>query len=168
MKTWLAGAVLAQIIVAFPGSHFPRIPPYLPVPHGAAVIMRTGSTNTTGYRIVLTRDGQATYVSATGQGRGAIPVSLANKFFADLQSAMPLDRLPTLACMKSASFGTSLFVYWNHHRSPDVTCSGDVRAAALARDADAIAGALGISVRSGVLRPMLPNEMHRPAPTPSP
>ena len=34
----------------------PRIPPYLPVPKDAAVIMQTGSTNTTGYRIVVTHD----------------------------------------------------------------------------------------------------------------
>jgi len=143
-------------------------PPTLPVTTGSAVIMLTGSTNTTGYRIVIARDGSAEYISSAGRGTGTVPESTTAKFFADLASAAPLAVLPEGSCMKSASFGTSYFVYWEHSRSPDLTCTSGA-GTTIADDAEAIASALGVQMHlRGMVRPMLPGEQHRPLPVASP
>lgn len=168
MKTLLGAIVAVPLFTLAMLTPFPRIPPYLPVSTGAAVIMLTGSTNTSGYRIVVTRGGSAEYIDVAGRSRTAISSQLAEKLFADLHAAAPLGELPARACMKSASFGTSLFVYWNHERSPDLSCSGDKRGALLANDASAVATALKVRTSGGgVLRPLMPGELHRPLPSPS-
>lgn len=165
----LAIAAAAQLGAASP-SPFPRIPPYLPVAQGSAVIMLTGSTNTTGYRIVVAESGAAEYVSAAGRAQGTVPASVVATFFRDVRSGSPLAQLKEGSCMKSASFGTALFVYWNHSRSPDLTCTsgaGD----AVATDTQAVASSLGLSrtaIGHGLVRPALPNEHHIPVPTTTP
>ncbi len=151
-----------------PGS---RIPPYLPVPHGAAVIMDTGSTNTSGYRIVVQQHGEAEYVVGYRRATATVMGDLTKKFFDDLAAAAPLDQLPSRPCMKSASFGTSLFVWWSAHgRSPDLTCPTDARGSVLRDVAQAIARQLGVTNASGpIIRPLLPGEQHKPLPAaPSP
>jgi hypothetical protein len=174
MKHAMQSAIFA-LLVAIPLAAaayvepFPRIPPYLPVPRGAAVIMRTGSTNTSGYRIVVQRSGASEYITSSGRASATIPMALAGKFFADFASASPLRNVGRVGCMKSASFGTSLFIWWNHERSPDLTCSADARGRMLLDDATNIAQSLHISVSPrGVMRPMLPGEAHKALPAPSP
>jgi hypothetical protein len=164
-------AVLAALIAAGVGDvALPAAtPPYLPVHAGDAVIMLTASTNASGYRIVVGHAGSAQFVDGSGTGAGAIPAALAATLFADLAAAAPLDRLPRAACMKSASFGTSLFVYWDHKRSPDLTCAASARGRALAQDVQSVASALHVAARlRGVMHPLLPGEMHHPLPTPLP
>ncbi len=167
MKVSIAAAAAAIQLGAVTLTPFPRIPPYLPVPKDAAVIMQTGSTNTTGYRIVVTHAGTAEFIAASGRATGTIATRLATKLFADLAAASPLDQIRSQACMKSASFGTSLFVYWNHARSPDLSCLLSARGSALVDDVSAVAAQLHLNGTRGVMRPLLPGEQHRPLPTPS-
>jgi hypothetical protein len=147
--------------------------PNVPVPSGGAVILNTGSTNTLGYRISVGTKGEAWFVVAGHPVQHSrISRALARKFFAHLRAAMPLSRLGVEQCMKSASFGTSVFVSWRGQRSPDLTCAGDnARARALSDDVNQIAAALHLN--GGLqIRTLPTNEPRRflptPAPTPSP
>ncbi len=167
MKASIAACAAVVQLGAASFTPFPRIPPYLPVPKNAAVIMQTGSTNTTGYRIVVTHTGAAEFVAASGRAKAAIATPLAGKLFADLAAAAPLDEIPSRACMKSASFGSSLFVYWNHARSPDLSCLASARGRALVDDISSVAAQLHLNGTRGIMRPLLPGELHRPLPTPS-
>jgi len=170
----LSALIVAGLLAAAQGARAqpapgPRVPPYLPVPAGAAVIMDTGSTNATGYRIVIQPQGSLEYVA--GQQRAAATVSrdLARAFFAHLADAAPLDRLQSEPCMKSISFGSSLFVWWwAHGRSPDLLCPTDARGSALREDAQKIARELSLTKDVPVMRPLLPGEQHKPLPTPIP
>lgn len=140
--------------------------PYLPVPKGAAVILNTGSTNAPGYRIVVQRSGGVEYTWGARRATTTIETWLATKFFADAASGMPLSKLPVVACMKSASFGTMTFVWWRGERSRDLSCPGDSKAEHLYDDALAVAKALAIGGGQPVYLPT--NEPRKPVPTPSP
>ena len=165
MKTLMVALLLAAPAVV---SAAPAVP-YLPVPKGAAVILNTGSTNTVGYRIVIQRKGAAEFVNGPRRAMSSVPASMAAQFFNDLESAMPLSARGGSTCMKSASFGSSMFVWWHGSRSNDLSCGG---ASAIATDADKIAQALGASavLRSTLERPipMLTNEPRKPLPQPIP
>ena len=119
--------------------------PYLPVPHDAAVMLVTSSTNSTGYRIVVQRDGKAEYVRGAHRATAQIGEQLAKQLFADLSTGMPLASLPVARCMKSVSFGTSTFVYWRHSRSPDVSCPGSSKASTINADVQRVATALQLT-----------------------
>ncbi|HLJ82569.1 MAG TPA: hypothetical protein VKT51_00165 [Candidatus Eremiobacteraceae bacterium] len=139
--------------------------PYLPVPRGAAVILNTGSTNALGYRIVLQRSGAAEYVHGDKRATANVPEAITTKFFTDMQ-ALPLRSYPMIHCMKSVSFGTSLYVWWKGARSQDLTCGTTI----LAGDSYAVAQALGLSTAVGAPMhpvPALTNEPRVPAPAPS-
>src|SRR5580704_18015021 len=116
-----AGACPVRALPALALAAQPVVP-YLPVPKGAAVILNTGSTNTGGYRIVIQRSGDAEFIDAKRRATGQVPSSLAAKFFGELEAAMPLSKIQIYPCMKSASFGTCVFIWWRHERSPDLTC----------------------------------------------
>lgn len=163
MKTLIVALVLAVPVMA---AAAPAVP-YLPVPKGAAVILNTGSTNTVGYRIVVQQSGSAESINGPRRAMGSVPVSLATQFFKDLQAAMPLSAHGSSDCMKSASFGSSMFVWWHGSRSGDLSCGG---AGAIASDADKIAQALDMSTGLRLMRPipMLTNEPRRPLPQPMP
>jgi hypothetical protein len=165
MKMLIVALVLAAPVMA---SAAPAVP-YLPVPKGAAVILNTGSTNTLGYRIVVQRSGAAESINGPRRAMGSVPDSLAAQFFNDLQAAMPLSAHGSSTCMKSASFGSSMFVWWHGSRSGDLSCGG---AGAVATDAYKIAQALGAStvLRTTLERPipMLTNEPRKPLPQPLP
>jgi hypothetical protein len=176
MKAWICIVVLALAGASQSAwadmVRSPRTPPYLPVPVGAAVILNTGSTNAAGYRIVVQLSGSVEYVAASRRDTATIDDRLAAKFFSDLKAAGPLQDLQTTPCMKSVSFGTSLFVWWEHGRSPDLSCSSGEQARAVAADASQIAAALHLAPGSfsPVMRPLMPGEQHKalpPAPTPS-
>jgi hypothetical protein len=139
--------------------------PYLPVPKGAAVILNTGSTNALGYRIVIQQSGAAEYIHGDKRATATVPTAVTTKFFTDLQAAMPLTVYPMIHCMKSVSFGTSIFVWWKGSRSHDLTCGGGT----LANDAVEVAKSLGLEPTYLPVRPipMLTNEPRVPAPTPS-
>ena len=172
MKRLIAVLLVASPLAAAANvTNVSKVPGYLPVPKGAAVILNTGSTNTGGYRIVVQRSGDAEYIAQATRAKAQVPASIASRFFSDLRAAAPLQNVQHAACMKSISFGTSLFVYWNHSRSPDLSCPADARGSALEADALAVASALHISnaPRGTVMRPLMPGEQHKPLPpAPSP
>jgi len=143
----------------------PKSVPYLPVPHDAAVMLVTGSTNTLGYRIVVQSDGNAEFVKGTERATARVSADLARALFADLEAAMPLSELHTGRCMKSASFGTSTFVYWRQHRSPDLSCAGESKAGALLTDVQRIS--IELKLAQPILRYLPTNEPVRPLPEPS-
>ncbi|MBV8171330.1 MAG: hypothetical protein JO219_05290 [Candidatus Eremiobacteraeota bacterium] len=159
----LGGCALAILTLSAASASAPV--PYLPVPHHATVILNTGSTNAPGYRIVVARDGSAQWISGSMRHSGQLSQKSTQKLFADLASAMPLSKLQSAHCMKSASFGTSTFAYWEHERSSDLQCTSDVRATALYSTIQAVAVELGIGKHT---IPMLPNEPRRPMPETSP
>src|SRR5450755_480853 len=130
-----------------------RSVPYLPVPKGAAVILNTGSTNTLGYRIVVQQSGAAEIVNGPRRAVGSVPASLAAQFYKDLEAAMPLSAHGASTCMKSASFGSSMFVWWHGSRSNDLSCGA---ASSVATDSSKIAQALGATTmfRSTLERPI--------------
>jgi hypothetical protein len=140
--------------------------PYLPVPHDAAVIMDTGSTNAPGYRIVAQRNGAVEYVVGGVRNRMHADAAKTAQLFSALSAGMPLSSLVAAHCMKSASFGTSLFAYWNHERSPDLTCPGDAKSEAVSSSVSAFVDSLGIVVR--IVTPLPGNEPRRVVPTPAP
>jgi hypothetical protein len=140
--------------------------PYLPVPHDAAVILDTGSTNTLGYRVVVQRNGDVEYVIGGVRNTMHADAGQTAKLFTALAAGMPLSQLQSARCMKSASFGTAMFAYWNHQRSPDLTCPAGDQAKAVYANVSRFVDALGITRR--VSHPLPPNEPRRPIPEPSP
>ena len=83
-----------------------------------------------------------------------VSATLVKRFFADLKAAGPLDRLTTMRCMKSASFGSSMQIGYRGKLSPDLTCPSSSSAArALAVDAGALADAAGVTLLPGRPRP---------------
>src|SRR5271166_6426850 len=131
--------------------------PLLPVPHDAAVILDSGSTNAPGYRVVVQRAGTVRSTVHAGAAQTAA-------LFAALSAGMPLSHLQSGHCMKSASFGTSMFVYWNHQRSPDLTCPADARSKSVFSSVSEFVYGLGIPHRVGL--PV--NEPRRPLPEATP
>jgi hypothetical protein len=121
------------------------------VPKGSAQIVDSGSTNTSGYRIVVQSDGSAAIsvqqVAKQYSTPKAFAVSkeTATRFFADLAAARK-GNATTVPCMKSASFGTTLHVTWQGWTSPDLSCppKGSLGAALIA-DVQAIREASGVS-----------------------
>ena len=117
-----------------------------------AVIMNSGSTNTTGYRIVVSPDGSAqsevTGLITTGSAPKAraamLPSAQVKKLFQDLAAAMPLSALPVRHGMRSASFGTQTTITYEALTSPDLTFAPDPRSAALKADIDAITKTLHV------------------------
>jgi hypothetical protein len=117
----------------------------------SAVIVNSGSTNTAGFRIDVSRSGEAVYTPVprrAGQMSEAqaeprnrqIPSALVKRFYADLEAPKSLSRLPHQSCMKSVSFGTTLLVEYHGEKSPDLSCGdrGDATLKALIQSAGEI------------------------------
>lgn len=104
-------------------------------------IIDSGSTNVRGLTIVLDESGNGT-VQARGGTKQIVkvPAELCETLLGDVKTAGPLDAIPVNRCMKSISFGTSLFIEFNGTRSKDLSCraQADERAANLKRDAEQI------------------------------
>jgi len=118
-------------------------------------IENSGSTNTTGYQIVVDPKGQASYRVTGAQPSAqndlskahaqAIPKELAAKFFKDLSAAGPLSALPVRHGMRSASFGTRTSILYKGQQSPDLTFGGNENANALKADITEIIQTLHVS-----------------------
>jgi hypothetical protein len=104
-------------------------------------ITSTGSTNTEGFEVTLDGSDKATIHSQTETARQIVMKGSALAEFAKtLDAAGALHALPANHCMKSASFGSSLFVSRGEDRSPDLSCPGqsDPRTAAIKKGAEEI------------------------------
>ena len=120
----------------------------------SAVILNSGSTNTAGYRISVERRGDAEYTVTPRRQRSEESVepmhhkltdALVQRFFADLESAEPLEELPSTHCLKSASFGSSTIIQFGHEQTPDLSCptAQNEHVKSLMRDVTEIARAFG-------------------------
>lgn len=129
-----------------------------------AVIIDSGSTNRLGFTIRIDQSGNAA-VEQKGIEPKSIQVDaeLGAQLMRDIKSAGSLSALPRKRCIKSVSFGSSLFVEWNGDRSPDLSCSpqADPRADALQKDARQVIDA--VQKETGLLRrPARPLSAGRP------
>ena len=118
-------------------------------------IIETGSTNTAGMNVKMKKAGpQAMIEPKQGAAQKLmLKKDLCNRLMNDLKAAGALNELPEAHCMKSASFGTSLFVEYKGVRSPDLSCpQTDGRLAALKKDANEIMAAAREKVPEAVGR----------------
>lgn len=147
--------LLALILAAIPTygpmpSVSPAPPPaYLRVPTSGdeALIVNSGSTNSAGYRLRVYASGWTALQQGDVAVKKRVAAALIARFFADLNAAGPLDRLPTARCMKSVSFGSSTQVGYRGKMSPDLSCPSSAPAVrALAIDTSALADAAGVSM----------------------
>jgi len=101
-------------------------------------IINSGSTNIQGMTMTLEKSGPRVMLERTDgtRQRSKVPKEMCQRLLADLKAAGPLNELPAAHCMKSISFGTSLFIETNGLRSPDLSCpQTDPRSLALKKDA---------------------------------
>lgn len=127
-----------------------------------ATIEDTGSTNRPGLRVTVDQSGDTTVEPRRGETQHVkLRESLCNQFMRDLKEAGSLSALPARHCMKSVSFGSSLFIEWNGDKSPDLSCSGqpDARVDTLQRDAQQIlqAARAAAGIRPGNVIVRAPN-----------
>src|SRR5580704_4583829 len=114
----------------------------------ATTIIDSGSTNRPGFRIVIEPSGVAEFTSVsrragaeqTKPARKMLPDTLVERFQTDLRAAKPLDSLPAVHCMKSASFGSRLTIASGGEETPDLRCGDGGNAAMrnLVRDTNEI------------------------------
>ena len=96
-------------------------------PTQQATIEETGSTNTLGVKIVVGPGGAAQmHVEGEEVRTVTINADLSDRLFRDLKAFSPMSALPGNHCIKSASFGTSLYVEYSGERSPDLNCPAPV------------------------------------------
>ncbi len=122
------------LLACLPAGAKPYSTKHAPPVVRTAVITNSGSTNTSGYEIVISSSGAVRYDGHSHH----VPVSTATHFFHDLDAARPLSDLKVKHGVQSVSFGTRTFITYKHQRSPDLTFGGDVHATALKADIDAI------------------------------
>jgi hypothetical protein len=109
------------------------------IPLDAIVITDTGSTNTLGFRIVVGRNGEASYASGGGHGSAELPAPIFSKLKFDVVMAQPLSHVhANPSCMKPASFGTSTFIALGGEKSEDLTCPASPKGEALKSDVEAV------------------------------
>jgi hypothetical protein len=104
-------------------------------------IIHTGSTNLQGMTMTLQKSGPHVTIERTDGStqRTKVPKDMCARLLADLKAAGPLNQLPAAHCMKSVSFGASLFIEFAGLRSPDLSCpQTDPRSVALKKDASGI------------------------------
>jgi hypothetical protein len=104
-------------------------------------IIHTGSTNMQGMTMTLEKSGPHVTLARTDGStqHTKVPKDMCQRLLVDLKAAGPLNQLPAAHCMKSVSFGTSLFIESDGLRSPDLNCpQTDPRADALKKDASDI------------------------------
>ena len=159
-----AGIVLAALPV-WAGSPSKTAPKAIPAE--TATIENSGSTNTTGYQIIVASNGSASYREAANGASPpeqpkprvqALSKSTISKLFADLAAAGPLASLPARHGMRSVSFGTETYVTYKGQRSPDLTFPASPQAQAVHDDVMAITRTLHVAnqPRFPLSRPILP------------
>jgi len=108
-------------------------------------IIDTGSTNIPGMSVTLENSGHHAMVERRDGSKERVKLTkeMCDRLLRDLKAAGALNELPKSHCMKSASFGSSLYVEYNGVRSADLSCpQRDERAAAIKKDASEILNAV--------------------------
>ena len=101
-------------------------------------IIETASTNRAETRVTVPADANSmAKVSGISSGSVRYDAQERKRLWKAVSDAGPLESLPVSHCMKSASFGSSLFVEVDGRRSPDLSCQNqeDARTAALRTEA---------------------------------
>jgi hypothetical protein len=127
-----------------------------------ATIEDTGSTNVPGTTLIVSGGG-STKVQPHGSEPHAVSLDrrLSQRFFDDLKSAGRLSDLPHAHCMKSVSFGSSLYIEFNGERSPDLNCPArpDSKLSVLQKDVREIMQA--VRVESGINQSRVPTRFRK-------
>ena len=106
-------------------------PTALPIRPGAVVIRNSGSTNTLGFTIAVSPDGESV-VSQNGTAvRKTLSAAQTREFFEDVRAMMPLETGPVRPCMRSVSFGSSTTVSYQNATTSDLSCRADAASAQL-------------------------------------
>ncbi len=93
------------------------------------IVENTGSTNSGGWRMIIETSG---HITTSPFGKQAIKYKsltydvspeLVRQLLQDLDSIMPLSKLPSFSCAKSTSFGSSTFITYRDEISPDIDCT---------------------------------------------
>ena len=113
-----------------------------------SIVVITGGTTRSGFRIELDPSGTAKYFSKYSKvetRQRQIPQPLVQRFYATLNAVQPLNSLQTPPCTKSVSFGYRLYVEFDGHKSPDLACEdgGDLKLRALMREVSEIVKLVG-------------------------
>ncbi|HVE14833.1 MAG TPA: hypothetical protein VNI01_15665 [Elusimicrobiota bacterium] len=99
-----------------------------------AVVEDSGSTNAAGYGMVIMPSGIVRFGPngkggrviarslASGSGSQKVSPALIQRFYADLDSLMPISGLARGRCAKSASFGSTTTITYRGQISPDLQC----------------------------------------------
>jgi len=100
-----------------------------------ARILDTGSTNVPGFTIAVRSDGTGWWRPSMRMGKPeaakhtfTIAEGIARRFLAAMERGRA-QGVRGVPCMKSASFGHSVFAIWHGWRSPDITCPLDTATA---------------------------------------
>ena len=96
----------------------------------AIIVEDTGSTNFSGYRIVIDSSGVVNVMPhgrvsinvIYPKGQYKVPMQTVKELMNDLDAVIPLSSLKSAVCARSASFGTSTFVTYKGQISPDIKC----------------------------------------------
>jgi hypothetical protein len=120
-----------------------------------AVIRNSGSTNTSGYIIVIHADYTADVYSNGATQHKPVGAAQAKWLFEKLNAAQPLNVVGAGRCMKSASFGTYTTIRYGGQMTPDLSCGGGPEARELMRTIGIIVNQLGVSPLMGSRRRLL-------------
>jgi hypothetical protein len=107
-------------------------------------VIDSGSTNVPGMRMTVERSGHRAILERKDGSKQRIKLTkeICDRVLQDVEAAGPLNELPVRHCMKSVSFGKSIFLEYKGVRTPDLSCrQDDPRAAALKKDAEEILSA---------------------------
>ncbi len=163
---YLAAGMVLAALPGWAGPPSKAAPKTAPVE--TVTIENTGSTNTTGYQIVVSSSGSASYREAGANGTAldnlakpriqALSKDVTAKLFTDLAAAGPLASLPARHGMRSVSFGTETYVTYKGQRSPDLTFPASPQAQSVRDDVMAITRTLHVAnhARFPLSRPILP------------
>ena len=116
---------------------------------GAQVtVIDSGSTNVPGMRMTIEQSSGRAIVERKDGSKQNVKLAkeICDRILQDVEAAGPLNELPVRHCMKSVSFGKSIFIEYKGVRTPDLSCQqADPRAAALKKDAVEILSAAPIA-----------------------
>ncbi|MDQ6768308.1 MAG: hypothetical protein M3Z41_10915 [Candidatus Eremiobacteraeota bacterium] len=129
------------------GSSF--VPP-LPMTPNEAMIFNPGTGDFAGFRIVVDPSGRAIAIDGAGRASNELQSNVVQKFFADLASAGPLDKLPGGNCSSAkpdtstttVEVNAAVVISWNGQKTPALRCASDPRATKILLDATTIQHAL--------------------------
>ncbi len=98
--------------------------------------------------MLVSADGTAQVQPRNAEARSVtVDSQLSARLFQDLNTIGSLSALPRTHCMKSVSFGSSLYVEFDGERSPDLSCPAPANSniATLKKDVQDLMNAAGAS-----------------------